>query len=83
MSELRTIHLIDADKPICHLSDYALQESVNPNDDGQAREIHTAIYSAIQNCISAVEEQPSWTIIRPTTDDYKAWKEHVRGSDKK
>ena len=44
--------LIDADKLILHLNDYALQEA--PFGEHQKE-----IYETIQECIKAVEEQPT------------------------
>lgn len=53
------MRLIDADKLILHLNDYALQESpgnAEPTDD---KEISAAVYKTITNCIRAVESQPT------------------------
>lgn len=48
--------LIDADKLILHLNDYALQEApFSHNDD----ECQKEIYETIQECMKAVEEQPT------------------------
>ena len=56
MSDMR---LIDADKLILHLNDYALQKS--PSDLKSAGDIKVsrAVYKAITDCIRAVDEQPT------------------------
>lgn len=51
------MRLIDADKLIPHLNDYALQESPSDVDSQGKQKISTAVYKAIQNCINAVKEQ--------------------------
>ena len=53
------MRLIDADKLILHLNDYALQES--PSDVESAGEsiVSRAVYSALWDCISGVEELPT------------------------
>lgn len=48
--------LIDADKLILHLNDYALQEAPFGHNDGEHQK---EIYETIQECIKAVEEQPT------------------------
>ena len=53
------MRLIDADKLISHLNDYALQESPSDVDSPCEQKISTAVYKAIQNCINAVKEQPA------------------------
>lgn len=53
------MRLIDADKLILHLNDYALQESPSNVESAEDRKISRAAYSAIQNCMKAVEEQPA------------------------
>ncbi len=50
---------IDADALIKHLSDYALAESPNDTDSMKDRLIHETAYSAINECINAVEEMPT------------------------
>ena len=48
--------LIDADKLILHLNDYALQEApFGRNDSKNQKEI----YETIKECMKAVEEQPT------------------------
>lgn len=47
------MRLIDADELILHLNDYALQEA--PFERGNTEEV----YHAIENCIEAIEEQPT------------------------
>ena len=56
MSDMR---LIDADKLIVHLNDYALQESPSNVESAEDRKISREVYFAIQNCMKAVEEQPT------------------------
>lgn len=53
------MRLIDADKLILHLSNYALQESPNDNESAGERRISEMVYKVIQNCMEAVEEQPT------------------------
>ena len=48
--------LIDADKLMLHLNDYALQEAtIERNDSKNQKEI----YETIKECMKAVEEQPT------------------------
>lgn len=47
--------LIDADKLILHLNNYALQEAPFGHNDG---EYQKEIYETIQECIKAAEERP-------------------------
>lgn len=56
MSDMR---LIDADKLILHLDDYALQESPSNVESAEDRKISRAVYKAITDCIEAVNEQPT------------------------
>lgn len=53
------MRLIDADKLILHLSDYALTEAPDDRERIGERRISKAVYSAIQNCMKAIEEQPT------------------------
>lgn len=53
---LRTMRLIDADKLVLHLNDYALQEAPFGHNDGKNQK---EIYDTIQECMKAVEEQPT------------------------
>lgn len=53
------MRLIDADKLILHLNDYALQESPSNVESAEDRKISRVVYSTIQNCMKAVEEQPT------------------------
>lgn len=46
------MRLIDADKLILHLNDYALQEAPFKGESADT-------YNAIKQCIEAVEEQPT------------------------
>lgn len=48
--------LIDADKLILHLNDYALQEAPFGYNDSKCQK---EIYETIQECMKAVEEQPA------------------------
>ncbi|WP_342999455.1 hypothetical protein [Coprococcus comes] len=48
--------LIDADKLVLHLNDYALQEAPFGRNDGKNQK---EIYDTIQECMKAVEEQPT------------------------
>lgn len=48
--------LIDADKLILHLNDYALQEAPFGRNDSENQK---EIYETIQECMKAVEEQPT------------------------
>lgn len=51
--------LIDADKLIEHLNDYALQEAPNDNESPGERRLSKFVYAAIVQCIEAVKEQPT------------------------
>lgn len=53
------MRLIDADKLILHLNDYALQESPGKTESADDRKISTAVYKTIMDCIGAVEAQPT------------------------
>lgn len=53
------MRLIDADKLILHLNDYALQESPSNVESADDRKISRAVYKAITDCIRAVDEQPT------------------------
>lgn len=48
------VRLIDADKLILHLNDYALQEAPFKGEDGNIK-----VYDAIVQCMEAVKEQPT------------------------
>lgn len=54
------MRLIDADKLICHLSDYMLQESpdetLSMTNDFSEYNLHQVICETIKCCIEAVEE---------------------------
>ena len=50
------MRLIDADKLIMDLSDYALQESPNDNMDDEEKDFQSQIYAAIMFCIDFVEQ---------------------------
>ena len=51
--------LIDADKLILHLNDYALQKSPSDVESAGDRKVSRAVYKAITDCIRAVDEQPT------------------------
>lgn len=53
------MRLIDADKLMLHLNDYALQESPSNVESADDRKISRAVYKAITDCIEAVNEQPT------------------------
>ena len=53
------MRLIDADKLILHLNDYALQESPSDVESAGDRKVSRAVYKAITDCIRAVDEQPT------------------------
>lgn len=56
MSDMR---LIDADKLILYLNDYALQESPSDVESAGDRKVSRAVYKAITDCIRVVDEQPT------------------------
>ena len=60
--------LIDADKLILHLNDYALQEAPFGHNDGEHQK---EIYETIQECIKAVEEQPTVFDVEKVLDKLK------------
>lgn len=53
------MRLIDADKLILHLNDYALGEAPDGRESAGERRISKVAYNAIQDCIEAVDEQPT------------------------
>lgn len=53
------MRLIDADKLIMVLNDYALQESPRDNESTGEQRLSTMAYSVIQNCMKNIEEQPT------------------------
>ena len=53
------MRLIDADKLIEHLNDYALMESPGDNESTGEKRLSRVVYDVIQNCIKAVDEQPT------------------------
>lgn len=53
------MRLIDADKLILHLNDYALQESPSDVESAGDRKVSRAVYKAITDCIRTVDEQPT------------------------
>lgn len=61
--------LIDADKLILHLNDYALQEApFGRNDSKNQKEI----YETIKECMKAVEEQPTAFDVEEVIEQLKA-----------
>ena len=50
------MRLIDADKLVLHLNDYALQEAPFGRNDGKNQK---EIYETIKECMKAVEKQPT------------------------
>ena len=53
------MRLIDADKLILHLNDYALQKSPSDVESAGDRKVSRAVYKAITDCIRALDEQPT------------------------
>lgn len=53
------MRLIDADKLILHLNDYALQESPSNVESAEDRKISRAVYKAITDCVETVDKQPT------------------------
>lgn len=53
------MRLIDADQLILYLSNCALLESPSNVESADDRKISSEVYSAIRNCMKAVEEQPT------------------------
>ena len=53
------MRLIDADKLILRLNDYALKKSPINAESAEGRKISREIYFAIRNCMKAVGEQPT------------------------
>lgn len=51
--------LIDADKLILNLNDWAFSEAPDERHEGTERLIRQTRYDTIQECMRAVEEQPS------------------------
>ena len=56
---VRNIRLVDADKLILHLKDYALQESPSNVESVEDRKISRAVCQAIKECVRAVDERPT------------------------
>ena len=53
------MRLIDADKLMLRLNDYALQKSPINAESAEGRKISREVYFAIRNCMKAVGEQPT------------------------
>lgn len=53
------MRLIDADKLILHLNDYALTEAPDERENAGERRISCMVCNTIQNCMKAIEEQPT------------------------
>ena len=62
--------LIDADKLMLHLNDYALQEAPFKGEDG-----NIAVYDAIVQCMEIVKEQPTAYDLDKVMEQLKALKE--------
>lgn len=58
--------LIDADKLILHLNNYALQEAPFGHNDGEHQK---EIYETIKECMKAVEEQPTAYDVQKVLDE--------------
>lgn len=69
------MRLIDADKLILHLNDYALTEAPDERESAGERRISSAVYSIIQNCMEAVEEQPTAFDVDRVIDQLEELKE--------
>lgn len=63
------MRLIDADKMILHLNDYALQKSPSDVESAGDRKVSRAVYKAITDCIRAVDEQPTAFDVEKVTDE--------------
>lgn len=63
------MRLIDADKLILHLNDYALQKSPSDVESAGDRKVSRAVYKAITDCIRAVDEQPTAFDVEKVTDE--------------
>lgn len=64
--------LIDADKLILHLNDYALQEAPFGYNDSKCQK---EIYETIQECMKAVEEQPTAFDVEKVVEQLESLKE--------
>lgn len=64
--------LIDADKLILHLNDYALQEAPFGRNDGKNQK---EIYDTIQECMKAVEEQPTAFDVEKVIEEFENLRE--------
>lgn len=53
------MRLIDADKLALYLNDYALTEAPDERESAGERRISNEIYNTIQNCMKAVDNQPT------------------------
>ena len=66
--------LIDADKLILHLNDYALQEAPFRGESADT-------YNAIEDCIKAIEEQPTAYSVDKVVEELEEMKT-IKGSMK-
>ena len=64
--------LIDADKLILHLNDYALQEAPFGYNDSKCQK---EIYETIQECMKAVEEHPTAFDVEKVVEQLESLKE--------
>lgn len=62
------MRLIDADKLILHLNDYALQEAPFIGEDG-----NIDVYEAIVQCMEAVTEQPTAYDVDKVVKELEEW----------
>ena len=53
------MRLIDADKLALYLNDYALTEAPDERESAGEKRISNEIYNTIQNCMKAVDKQPT------------------------
>lgn len=53
------MRLIDADKLIMALNDYALQEAPGDNENTGERRLSMIACNAVQNCMKSIEQQPT------------------------
>ena len=69
--------LIDADALILYLNDYALQEAPTDYESTESQRTSEMVYRVIQNCIRAVEEQPTAYDIEKVVAELKGKKDEA------
>lgn len=74
------MRLIDADKLILHLNDYSLTEAPDERESAGERRISSAVYSIIQNCMKAVDEQPTAFDVDKVVERIESIKENEQGA---